>query len=80
VLRGHSGAVTAVDFAPDGRTLASAGAHGTVRLWSVPARREVAVMPGAVAPLTRVRFTPDGRHLLAFAAADLMRVWSTPIP
>ena len=31
---GHEGEVRALSFAPDGATLASAGAVGVVRLWS----------------------------------------------
>jgi WD40 repeat protein len=42
MLQGHEHLIHAMAFAPDGKTLASVGLDGSLRLWSVPARAEVA--------------------------------------
>ena len=41
VLRGHREQLVSLAFTPDGRTLASSAADGTLRLWHVPTWREL---------------------------------------
>jgi WD40 repeat protein len=78
-LAGHTRLVEAVGFSPDGRTLASCGFDGTVRLWDVsrwdggrPAEPETLEHPSVVFAMA---FSPDG-SLLAAAANRSVTIWS----
>jgi WD40 repeat protein len=71
---GHSQGITAVLFAPDGKTLVSASNDGTVRLWDVAKPREIGSLQGSpeVAPaqglepsITSLALAPDGKVLAA---------------
>src|SRR5262249_56077573 len=60
-LKGHTGWVGGVAFSRDGKTLATASADNTVKLWRVESGKEIATPKGHEDAGTSVAFDPPGR-------------------
>src|SRR5205823_155659 len=68
-LQGHSKAVLSVAFSPDGKTLASASADHTIKLWDVASAKVRATLQHTRQVLC-VAFSPDGKTLASGANRD----------
>ena len=68
------GAVLALAFAPDGRTLAVGSADNTVRLWDVITRRERTALSQRARPAV-LAFAPDGRTLASASEDATVKLW-----
>jgi WD40 repeat protein len=75
VLRGHSDYVRAVDVAPDGRTLASAGGDETIKVWDLASGRELATFQGHRGQVLCLDFDPSGTRLASGSEDRTVRIW-----
>ena len=71
----HDGWVAAVAFAPDGKTLASAGADNVVRLWEVGAWKPKGVLKGHTDCVCALAFSSDGSLFTTGSFDGTAKVW-----
>jgi WD40 repeat protein len=72
---GPTDRVLALEFAPDGRTLAAGDAAGVVRVWDADTGQIRCRLRGHPAPVQALAFAPDGRALAIADATAHIQVW-----
>ncbi len=67
---------TDLAFSPDGTTIATTHADGTVRVWDAVSGIQRLVLPGHNGPAWAVAFSPDGSMLASSGGDGIVRVWA----
>ena len=76
--RGHTGAVFAVAWSPDGKRIASAGGDTTVQVWSATTGANVFTYKGHSDAVYTVAWSPDGKYIASGSWDKTVQVWKAP--
>ena len=74
-LSGHSDAVKAVAYSPDGRFLVSASRDSTLVLWDARTGERIRVLKGHTGGVTSVAWRSDGKRILSGSQDRTLAIW-----
>jgi WD40 repeat protein/predicted Ser/Thr protein kinase len=84
-LAAHRSPIRSFAFSPDGKTLATGGASGVIKLWHVPTMQELFDLRGPGGACARLEFSNDSRNLVCLihpdpVVHDRVLIYSAPEP
>jgi hypothetical protein len=77
LLKGHDDAVTAVQFSPDGRSVATGSFDRSARIWDAATGKIRRILTGHRGPVMSVAFSPKDRLLATGSIDATIKLWHT---
>jgi WD40 repeat protein len=74
-LSGHSGPVTAVAFAPNGRTLVSGSVDKSIKIWDAVSGQLLKTLTGDTETVSAVAFLPNGKRIISGSFDRAVVIW-----
>jgi WD40 repeat protein len=74
-LSGHSGPVTAVAFAPNGRTLISGSVDRTLKIWDASSGQALKTLSGDTEAISSVAYLPNGKRIVSGSFDRSVVIW-----
>jgi WD40 repeat protein len=71
----HTGLITAMTFAPNGKLLACASQDKTITLWDLIKNHEIPTLTGHSDGVTCLAFSPDGKTLASGSLGSFIKLW-----
>jgi WD40 repeat protein len=76
VLEGHSQAVSAVTFSPDGKLIASGSLDKTIRIWMADVGIISKTLSKHSLGVTSIAFSPDSKHIASASDDTAIIIWA----
>ncbi|MEH2164341.1 MAG: serine/threonine-protein kinase [Nostoc sp.] len=74
-LQGHENSVLSIAISPDGKTIASSGGNGTIKLWNLATGKQISSLNTYSQQVNTVVISPNGKTLVSASDDSTIKVW-----